>query len=276
VANNLLASMSHFAEIFETLLTQCAPKNIVEVGCEYAGSTRVLAAYAAKHGATLHVIDPSPKTDPDVALADFAGSYRFIRRPSVDVLPTLTGDIFFVDGDHNYWTVHSELTAIYCANPNAWVVLHDVGFPWARRDLYYAPDQIPTQHRHTYSFDHGLDFQNGELRYQSGFWSAGDFAIATEAGTPHNGVLTAIEDFLSTHPELHYASIPLIFGLGVIVPTAYADFVDDTLRPYQGPLCETLERNRLNLYNDLLILRDRHRKTLIRRWANRLMDAFHL
>lgn len=276
MAENLLHSMSHFAEIIEVLLARKNPRTIVEVGSEYAGSTRVLASYAARHGALLCVIDPAPKTDTDAALAEFAGHYRFICKKSLDVLPGMAGDFFAIDGDHNYWTVHSELEAIYAENPEAWVILHDVGEPCARRDQYYSPEQIPVEHRHTYSYDHGIDLKTGEIRYQSGFWGAGDFAIALEAGTPRNGVLTAIEDFLASRSDLHYTSTPLIFGMGVIVPSQHAGFVDETLRPYNGPLSEALERNRLDLYNDLLTQIHRRRKTTVRRWVNRLMDALRV
>lgn len=272
MAEHLLHSMSHFAEIFTLLLDRRQPKNIVEIGSEYGGSTRELATYAAKHGAMLHVIDPAPKVDPQIALAEFAGSWRFFREKSVDVLPGLAGDIFFVDGDHNYWTVITELKTIYSTNPEAWVVLHDVGTPCDRRDHYYAPDQIPAEHRHPYSYEYGVDLKTGELRYRSGFWGVGEFAIALEAGTPKNGVLTAIEDFLAAHTELGYSSIPLIFGLGVITPLKYADFVKTTLRPYQGPLCVALEHNRLVLFNDWLHLR----RTFIRRCINRLLNVFGL
>jgi hypothetical protein len=269
---SLLHSMSLFAEITMKFLDHIKPENIVEIGSEYGGSTRVLAAYAAKHGAMLHVIDPAPKVDPEAALSEFSGSWRFIGKKSVDVLADITGDIFFIDGDHNYWTVMSELETIYASNPEAWAVLHDVGPPCDRRDLYYAPDQIPIEHRHPYSFDHGIDLMTGELCYRSGYWGVGELAIALEAGTPKNGVLTAIEDFLTTRSALHYTSIPLIFGLGVIVPKRYRDFVDETLRPYQGPLCAALERNRLYLYNNLILVLQKNRRTSVRCWVNRLMD----
>jgi len=279
MAEYLLHSMSHFDEIIEKLLLELQPSVIVEVGSEYAGSTEKLAAFATANKSMLYVIDPAPKIDPDTVLEKFRGSYEFIRAKSTDALPKLKGDIFFLDGDHNYWTVHSELSALYANNPSAWVVLHDIGFPWARRDLYYAPEEIPAQHCNPYSYDHGVDLATDETCLRAGFWGAGDFAIAMESGTPRNGVLTAVEDFLVNQPELHYDSIPLIFGLGVIVPKAYANFVSEILRPYQGPLCEALERNRLELYGQLLqsnALKQHHRRTAVRRWANKIMDKLHL
>jgi len=148
MAKNLLHSMSHFSEIFEKILEKCSPQYIVEVGSEYAGSTRMLAAFAERNGCMLTVVDPSPKKDAEAFLRELSKKYRFLRAPSIDVLSELKGDIFFLDGDHNYWTVSSELNMIYSANPSAWVLLHDVGFPCDRRDLYYSPDRIPSEYLH--------------------------------------------------------------------------------------------------------------------------------
>lgn len=276
MAKNLLHSMSHFQEIFNILLDRCNPRVIVEVGSEYAGSTRALAAYAMSHDAMLYVIDPSPKIDTDAALADFQGNYRFIREKSVDALQKLSGDIFIIDGDHNYWTVLSELKAIWAKNPEAWIVLHDVGYPWARRDLYYDPEQIPPESRHPYSYEYGVDLKTDELLYRAGFWGRGDYAIALVSGTQKNGVLTAVEDFIADKTQLCYRSMPLIFGMGVIVPAQHANFIAHVFDPYRGPLCEALERNRLDLYNDFLQLSHEKRKNLVRRLVNRIMCALGL
>lgn len=272
MAANLLHSMSHFVELIDALLDRCNPKCIVEIGSEYGDSTRALASHAKQNAAMLHVIDPRPKIDPDIALKDFDGAYKFHRKKSVDALPGIAGDMFVIDGDHNYWTVFTELRLIYEHNPRAWVVLHDVGFPWARRDLYYDPEEIPIAHRHPYSHEHGVDLKTDEIRHRSGFWGAGEYAIALESDTPKNGVLTAVEDFLADKVNLRYGSIPLIFGMGVIVPEHHEKFVAELLRPYQGLLCAALERNRLDLYSDYLDLTHKLHGTFVRRWANRLMD----
>ncbi|EZP47355.1 class I SAM-dependent methyltransferase [Delftia sp. RIT313] len=276
MADKLLHSMSCFSELINKILEQCMPRNIVEVGSEYAGSTKILAAYAASNKATLHVIDPAPKADPDLILADFKGAYQFIREKSLDVLPKLNADIYFLDGDHNYWTVFNELKSIYSINPNAWVVLHDVGFPCARRDMYYNPFSIPKEGLHEFSYDHGVNLEKGSVQYRSGFWGAGHYAIALSSDTPRNGVLTAIEDFMQNRGELHYESIPLIFGLGVITPKTNRDFIQRILQPYQGELCHILETNRLDLYNEVLRLNRFVPRTFVRRWLNRILDLLGL
>ena len=57
-----------------------------------------------------------------------------------------------VDGDHNWYTVVNELRLIAATSAGAGeplpvLICHDVGWPYGRRDLYYAPEQIPEEYR---------------------------------------------------------------------------------------------------------------------------------
>ena len=110
----------------------------------------------------------------------------------------LTGDLFLLDGDHNWYTVLHELRAIErCAEryERAFpvVCLHDIGWPYGRRDLYYAPERIPTEFRQPYA-QKGLDVDKPDLL------DAGGFNLkhynAFHEGGPRNGVLTAVEQFV--------------------------------------------------------------------------------
>ena len=64
---------------------------------------------------------------------------------SHDVLPTLApADVALVDGDHNWFTVYHELKMLATTARDAGaalpvLVLHDVCWPYGRRDLYYEP-----------------------------------------------------------------------------------------------------------------------------------------
>lgn len=273
MADKLIHSMSYYAEIFDVILPSKNPRTIVEIGSEYGGSTKYLASYAQRTSAHLYVIDPAPKVDLDLALEGYKGSYSLIKENSLAALPKISGDIYFVDGDHNYWTVSNELAAIYNANPDAWVVLHDVGMPCGRRDFYYNPNSIPEHARHKYSYDYGVNLQTGDIEFENGFIGNGEFAIALESGTPRNGVLTAIEDCIQEHPELYYTSIPLIFGLGFIMPKENAEFLNHLLKPYQGQLAKLIESNRLELYNEVLRLNKIIPITKTRKLINKILDA---
>jgi hypothetical protein len=134
---------------------------------------------------------------------------RLLVARSLDVLPSLEGcDVYFLDGDHNYFTVRNELELIVHNSTNAGgepasplVFVHDVTWPWGRRDMYYQPDAIPAEARHPYSERLG-----------------DPYCIALHAGGPRNGVLTAVEDFLSEHAAQGWESIviPAAYGLAIL------------------------------------------------------------
>lgn len=264
--------MKNFTEIFQKIFDITNPKTIVEIGYELGGSTSFFAAYAKNNGALLYVIDPTPLNSPEQTLSEFDGYYKFLRATSLEVLDSIIAEIFFIDGDHNYWTVHSELTKIYAKNPEAIVVLHDVAEPCARRDQYYSPEKIPNEHRLPYTYDHGVDLVTGEMIKKGGFWGAGNFAIAREAGNPKNGVLTAIEDFIEQHSNLSFDSTPIIFGLGIITPAQYKDQITGILTPYKGHTCLNIENNRIYLYNEYL----KSRRTRTRRIINKILTLLKL
>jgi hypothetical protein len=71
---------------------------------------------------------------------------------------------------------------------------------------------------------------------------------ARAEGGDGNGVLTAIEDFLSRHEDLRLAIVPAFFGLGVLWDrrTDYADRLQTLLAPYdRNPMLARLEANRV-------------------------------
>ena len=125
-------------------------RSIAEVGA-YAGDlTRVLADWAAGPGASVLAIDPSPQ-EQLVRLAEDHGGVELIRETSLDALPKIAlPDVLIIDGDHNYYTVHEELRMIAqrANGPELPLLLfHDVSWPHARRDDYFAPEQIPAEYR---------------------------------------------------------------------------------------------------------------------------------
>ena len=103
--------------------------------------------------AELHVIDPVPDFDPREHERQFPGRYYFHEALSLDVLPTLPPmDAALIDGDHNWYTVYNELRLLAegarrGGAPLPVIVMHDVLWPYGRRDLYYAPTQIPREFR---------------------------------------------------------------------------------------------------------------------------------
>jgi hypothetical protein len=176
-----------------------------------------------------------------------------VEAPSLEALKDLPhAEVYVVDGDHNYYTVFNELTLIAASaraagGPFPLVICHDVGWPHARRDSYYAPERIPEAERQPVG-DGGCvypgdpDLHAGGLIYR---WPA------KQEGGPRNGVLTAVEDFLSgLDQELRFAVVPAFFGMGAIwSPSApYAGALEELLGPWdRNPLLTRLEANRVEL-----------------------------
>lgn len=269
MADFLLHSMAEFKPVFEQVFEIKKPKKILEIGSEYGGSTKVLLDYAKKNNAYVYIVDPYPYVDLAVELKEYEGFYTHIKKLSLEALDDIQDlDMFVVDGDHNYYTVYHELTKIYQNNPTAWTLLHDVRWPWAYRDLYYSPENIPEEWRHEYTYDHGVDADNN-LVHKGGFIGAGAFAIAKQHGGERNGVKKAIEDFLRDNDGYFYNEITPIMGMGFIVPVADKEHSVNIMKPFQNQLFENMERNRIELYVRLLELQNQGQDNMLYRVARK-------
>ncbi len=211
-----------FGSIVRPLLEELAPQVIVEVGADRGAHTELLLAHAAASGAALHAVDPAPGFDPEALAARYPGRLTFHRAPSLVALAqTPPPDLVLLDGDHNWHTVRGELELLARrareeARPFPAVLLHDVAWPYARRDMYYDPAAIPAERRQPYARgglapgEPGLSPQGGVNEHLHN---------AEREGGPRNGVLTAVEDFLGD-PEaprdLALLSVPVLNGLGIL------------------------------------------------------------
>ncbi len=94
--------------------------------------------------------------------------------------------------------------------------MHDVGWPYGRRDGYYNPDSIPDEYLKPHE-KKGMRPGSAELVEEGGLnWNL-DNAISENG--PRNGVLTAVEDFLEeTEQEIELVQVPGLHGLGILVP----------------------------------------------------------
>lgn len=252
----LIHSMVEFSPLIGPALLRAQARNIVEIGAEFGGMSQFLADLAQEDGGRLVSIDPSPKDE----FCSWAASHKavdHIQLPSLEAIPQLENiDAWVIDGDHNYFTVLHELRAaheISCRDQRPFLAfLHDVGWPCARRDCYYAPERIPATWRHPHDYDGGVLLGRQYLVKDRGFRGMGQFAWATRHGGPRNGVLTAVEDFLKEAGEgLRYVHVPAVFGLGVIFDQA-ADWAEDVagmLLPWhENALLGAMELNRLENY----------------------------
>ena len=268
MADLLIHSLSEFAWLILPALETAGARNRVEIGAEFGGMSQHLADFCASRQGQLTSIDPAPKPE-FVQWVASRPHVRHLAEPSLDALPRL-GDVdaFIVDGDHNYYTVVRELRfALAISQRDAkpfFALVHDVGWPCARRDQYYNPDAIPAAHRHPYSFTAGITLEDNGHLIGRGFRGNGHWAPALVAGGARNGVLTAVEDFLEQARRegtaLAYAHLPAVFGLGIIFDAAapFAEHLALLLAPWHdNPLLATLELNRLRNYLAVIDWQDR-------------------
>lgn len=264
----LIHSMSEFSSLIMPCLDEAKVTSITEIGSEFGGMSRALAERCERVGGTLTCIDPEPAK----GFPEWAESHAHVDHvpmPSLDALAEgKPADAWFVDGDHNYYTVFHELTAIDRIQREAsrplLAFLHDVSWPCARRDFYYAPDRIPPDWRHAHSFEAGVRLDDNGVHDGRGLRGMGHFAVALQAGGERNGVLTAVEDFLkdadTEERPLYYVHVPAVLGLGIIFDTSaeWSEALAQFLLPYHGnPLIARLEENRLRNYLEVIDWQDR-------------------
>jgi predicted O-methyltransferase YrrM len=212
------SSAFHKSDIRGAITARWRPV-IIEIGVHEGGHTRLLLNACLLRLGTVIGIDPHPATAISrvMRLHPLA---RLLSVTSLDGLPVLIeqkvkADVAIVDGDHNYYTVLNELLLLEkLVSPTGVIFLHDVSWPYARRDLYYAPDRIPASARHPYERA-GIVVEKSEL-VPSGGMNEHLYNALYEGG-PRNGVLTAVEDFLETHGhEWSFELKPEHFGLGIL------------------------------------------------------------
>ncbi len=246
------------------LLLAAAPGRVLEIGAEFGWNTRRLLATGRERGFFLDIIDPAPHPVFHEMLAEFDGGYAFHPSKSLDALPLLqAADFILLDGDHNWFTVYSELSLIFLrarqqgAAPPI-ILFHDVAWPYARRDMYYDADAIPSEKRQPYA-------RRGFLQGRSDLVEEGlngNFANALQEGGPRNGVLTAAEDFLAASGvDATFRRLPFFNGLGILLPAARStDAIRDVLDGFFSSesllaTCEELEGDINGLRVELAVSR---------------------
>jgi hypothetical protein len=195
-------------------------KAFCEIGAQYGTNVDEILSLGLEN---YTVIDPCLDNDL-VSKYSIDSRVRVLKCNSLDALAT-TGpipvgsafDCILIDGDHNWYTVFNELKLIHersLLRSGGYVFLHDVGWPYGRRDLYYQPESIPHEFRQPYA-------QKGMARGQSELLDVGginaEFMNALEEGGPRNGVLTAVEDFLTTHGDKYrFCQVHYQCGFGIL------------------------------------------------------------
>ena len=198
------------------LITELKPKYIVEVGAERGTNTKSMLEYCKENDGHLTSIDPFPLFDVKSLKEKYGDKFEMIEDLSLNVLSDIRDyDLILLDGDHNWYTIYHELKAIesnFNQETFPFIIFNDISWPYARRDLYYNPDNIPKEFLNPCD-KKGMYPGESKLREHGGFNSSVHNAI--EENTPKNGVLTGIEDFLKESEfKLTFKKLNALNGLG--------------------------------------------------------------
>jgi cephalosporin hydroxylase/glycosyltransferase involved in cell wall biosynthesis len=202
------------------VLEAAGVRRVVEIGALRGENTELMLERLGPD-VELHVIDPVPDFDPQEHERRFAGRYVFHRDLSLNVLGHLPPmDAALVDGDHNWYTVYNELrllreVARAAGAPMPVLILHDVCWPYGRRDLYYAPENIPEEFRKTWRRTGMLPQHKRLVPYGAGLNPT--MCNAEVEGGRRNGVMTGLDDFMAEHDRpLRRVVLPIYFGLAIV------------------------------------------------------------
>ena len=208
---------NYTAPLIETL----KPGRLMEIGAEFGWNTRHILEYCQNNGSHLDVIDTVPLPSLLDTLAQYGDAEATLHtNKSVDVIDKIPPvDFVLLDGDHNWRSVYTELNMIFSAADRGGarppvVIAHDCAWPYARRDMYYSPDDWVETERKPYAY---RAIYPGEAELCDKGLNA-RFANALVEGGAENGVLTAIEDFVKSRGEVTLKVLPFHNGLGILIP----------------------------------------------------------
>lgn len=269
--------------IIEPLLEITGPRRLLEIGAAQGSATEKMLEYCERHGATLHSVDPVPQFDVAALKERHADRFVFHRDLSLNAIPEVPRfDVVFIDGDHNWHTVYNELRLIRESCEAAsrrfpLVFMHDVDWPYGRRDLYYDPGNIPAEARHPHG---GGGMLPGVPGLVPGEGLNARAANAKLEGGPRNGVLTAAEDFLAAvAPGVEMVRLRGLFGLAILFPQelreeklALAEFLG-SLDVSPNMARHLLQAERERLVSEIAKQDRARRAAKVRSRANRLAEA---
>ncbi len=206
----------------EPIMRTVRPQRILEIGADEGWNTGQVLNYCRENGAFADIVDTMWSHGINHVFSQHSRDYCvFHQMTSLEAIPLLPpADIILLDGDHNWRTVYQEFSAFFdhAAKNNAKppiVLFHDAAWPYARRDMYYAPERMEEQFRHPFAYK-GIKLDQSELSDEGMNCS---LANALHEGGPRNGVLTAVEDFVAEWPEpIDLRVVPFFNGMGIFIP----------------------------------------------------------
>jgi hypothetical protein len=240
-------------DIVRPLLEYTMSRYLLQIGAYKGDHTRLLLQHCEAFDGSLIVVEPFISPELDRVLTGNEHSVLFALK-SHEALPQINTpvDAVLLNGDLNYHTVCGDLSGIAnmarrTGSGFPTVILKSMSWPYARRDMYYDPDYILVEARNEYQRMGMIPWSSGlvERAFNAPFFNA------CQEGGPHNGVLTAVEDFINASPDpLQLFRLPINYGLGIIYSpgSSVARYIDEMISPPPALrlLLETCEIARLN------------------------------
>ncbi|MBN1551436.1 hypothetical protein JW979_08205 [bacterium] len=262
-------------DIVQPLLRHVQARHLLEIGSYRGDHTRLLAKYCNDHNGTLIIIEPVILSSLQ-KIVDHSKNIKLFATTSREAMPLISTplDAVMLEGDLNYQTVYGDLLDIERfvnrqKTTFPLIFLRATGWPYARRDMYYDPTNMPVGGIH--SFQHkgmshwSSSLEPGMINYP--------FANARQEGGQCNGVLTAAEDFIKKNLSLEIFTLPIHNGISILyVKGSSADvFIQDCFCPGSSliSLLETVEVARLNSIINELKGHQRSNDDLMGIWENR-------
>ena len=242
-----------FSTVIKPLLEATHDQAVLEIG---AGSGCLTRRLIEGSHAVVHAVDPTPQFDPQV-LAGATDRLVLYPERSLSVLSALPAvGLAILDGDPNYYTVANELRLLADTEQGGdstapVIVVHNVGWPFGRRDGYYEPETIPERARADYI---AMGLMPGHSAPSPGGVELVPF-VAERERLPWTGVRTAVEDFLAARPDSwRFVDLPGLHGMAVLASRARLDTeteLSEVLDSFQRPdflvsLLDSVERERLS------------------------------
>lgn len=210
-----ICSMVNFCTEAKQILQHLQVSRIVEIGCEAGLNSSALLSYVNEHNIKLDTVDPADIVFP----FDIAEEKNFTFHKGTSTLfldSSMKYEVIFMDGDHNYETVYADLNKIHAKRSESGVkviFMHDISWPWARRDIYYNLEAVKNPLPNSDS----LRISPYQSEQDSVGLPPNSYAVALEDGGKKNGVLTAVEDFIETcNSSWVLKRFPVLYGIGVL------------------------------------------------------------
>jgi hypothetical protein len=207
-----------FSAVVAPLIEAAQPRVVAEVGAGAGRLTRRVLEAPGTAEAVVHAIDPAPTLDPDLRKAEAERLVVHAARSTAVLGSIGPVDLALLDGDPNWHSVRSELrllarTARRAEREAPLIAVHNVHWPFGRRDGYHDPEAIPPEARHEHT-DLGLVPGRREP-VEEGLRLAPCSAV--REFEPRSGVLTAVEDFVA-ESELDWTlvEVPGFHGVAVL------------------------------------------------------------